>query len=228
MIGAVFDKQAKSFNMHTITNQLESARKTLSANLSLDHSGNTLPLGVGLLPFISDLNEVLPIMAEYKPAIIWLFATHELIDFGLWATHIRAVSPQSKIWVQIGTVSAALVITRTCKIDGIVLQGSDAGGHGFEHGASIISLIPEATDVLRANGYGDIPLIAAGGIVDGRGVAAALTLGAAGVVMGTRFLGAAETDLHPAYRKAVLQARDGALSTVRDKVFDELKWDNMW
>jgi nitronate monooxygenase len=233
MLGAVFDKQASKFSMQTLVDQLSEARKTLSSVPTIpapDPPKSTLPLGIGLLPFVSDLDDAMTVVAEYRPAIVWLFAVHEFADFGVWATKVRAASPQSKIWVQVGTVSAAVEIARLCSpaLDGLVLQGSDAGGHGFEHGASIVSLLPEATDVLHANGFGSLPLIAAGGIVDGRGVAAALALGAAGVVMGTRFLGARETDLHPSYREAVLKARDGALSTVRAKVFDELKWENMW
>src|SRR5437763_563577 len=79
------------------------------------------------------------------------------------------------------------------KPDVLVMQGLDAGGHGWEKGAGVISLVPEAVDALEENGFAHIHVLAAGGIVDGRGVAAALALGAEGVVMGTRFLGALET-----------------------------------
>lgn len=217
MIGAVFD-------MQSLRDHLERVKTTLT----IDHKYPTLPIGIGLLPFVVDINQVLPIIAQYRPAIVWLFAAREFADYEVWARQIRAVSPESKIWVQVGSVSTAVSVAHICAPDALVLQGSDAGGHGLEHGASIISLLPEATDVLRAEGFGSIPLIAAGGVVDGRGIAGALALGAAGVVMGTRFLGAKETEMHPKYREAVLQARDGALSTVRAKVFDELKGENMW
>lgn len=75
---------------------------------------------------------------------------------------------------------------------------------------------------------GHIPLVAAGGIADGRAAAAALTLGAQGVVMGTRFLSASETNVHPEYRRAVLAATDGGQITVRSKLFDELRGPNAW
>jgi nitronate monooxygenase len=73
-----------------------------------------------------------------------------------------------------------------------------------------------------------IPLIAAGGIVDGRGVAAAVMLGAAGFVMGTRFLAAEETSLPGEYREAIINAVDGGVSTVRSRVFDEIWGPRLW
>ena len=66
-----------------------------------------------------------------------------------------------------------------------MLQGTDAGDHGLSQSASVISLIPETLDVLKANGITNISILAAGGIVEGRGMAGALALGAAGAVMGT-------------------------------------------
>ena len=194
---------------------------------SLDPSA-TLPLGVGLLPFISKLDAALPLIKRYKPAIIWLFAATSFPDYAVWASAIRKASPQTKLWIQTGTVSAALEVARLATPDVLVMQGSDAGGHGFIHTAGIVSLIPEATDVLRREGFGHIPLVAAGGIVDGRGVAAALTLGAAGAVMGTRFLAATETEMNPLARETLLAARDGALSTAKSTLFDQLKGPSMW
>lgn len=83
-------------------------------------------------------------------------------------------------------------------------------------------------DALAEAGNAHIPLVAAGGIADGRSAAAALTLGAQGVVMGTRFLSASETNVHPEYRKAILAAKDGGQITTRSKLFDELRGPNVW
>lgn len=217
LIGGVFD-------MVYLAEQLEKAKVSLT---HLDNSG-TLPVGVGLLPFVTKMEEALPVIAKYKPCTVWLFAATEFLDYATWSARVREASPDSKIWIQVGSVAAALQVATSCKPDVLVLQGADAGGHGFEKGAGIISLLPEATDVLQAHGHGDIPLVASGGIVDGRGVASALSLGAQGVVMGTRFLAAPETIMHPAYRAAVLSADDGGQSTVRSKVFDELRGPNIW
>jgi nitronate monooxygenase len=190
--------------------------------------GDVLPIGVGLLPFVIKLDPVLVTLQQYQPAVVWLFAAKELEDYAAWAGRIREVSPRSKIWIQTGTVSAALKIAQLAKPDALILQGADAGGHGFERGASIVSLLPEASDMLSANGLGDIPLLASGGIADARGAAAAFTLGASGVVLGTRFLAARETNVPPGYRDLVLAARDGATSTVRSKLFDNVNGPNIW
>jgi nitronate monooxygenase len=119
-------------------------------------------------------------------------------------------------------------LAQSCKPDVLVLQGADAGGHGGEKGAGIISLIPETLCALQRLGLDDVSIVAAGGIADGSSVAAALTLGADGAVMGTRFLAAEETKVHPAYQAAILETEDGGQTTVRAKVFDELAGPNIW
>ncbi|KAI0459519.1 inosine monophosphate dehydrogenase [Xylaria acuta] len=210
---------------------------------------HVLPIGVGLLLFaLKTPDAVLPALRRHPPALLWLFAAPALGDYAVWTTALRAaLPPTTKIWIQVGTASAALEVARSSSSssssssaaaavapDVIVLQGSDAGGHGFARGASLVSLLPETTALFaeeEEKGLSSIPiplLVAAGGIVDGRGVAAALSLGAAGVVMGTAFLAAHETALHPAYRAAVLAARDGATATARATVFDELRGPSVW
>ncbi|KAL4986242.1 2-nitropropane dioxygenase [Aspergillus falconensis] len=190
-------------------------------------SADLLPVGVGIIVLGMKPSSFLPLLAQYKPALVWL-SFGETQDFRHWTDSIRRTSPNTKVWVQLGSVRAALEVAQSCHPDALVLQGSDAGGHGHARGSSIVTLLPEVADTLPQNGLDDIPLIAAGGIMDGRGVAAALTLGAAGVVMGTRFLGALEADLPEEYRREVLAASDGGESTVRSRAFDEMWGDNPW
>lgn len=216
-----------AFEVSALRKELEIASSKLSS-ASVRHDLDVLPVGVGVLPFILKLEDVLPLFEEFKPAVIWLFASKSLDDYAEWAKAVRKVSPKSKIWVQIGSVEAALHVARTAQPDTLCMQGADAGGHGFEKGAGIISLVPEAVDALAAEGFGHILLVAAGGIVDGRDVAAALSLGAHGVVMGTRFLGSQEVNIHPNYQAAVLEARDGGQVTTRSKLFDQLRGPNPW
>nr|CEG03351.1 unnamed protein product [Fusarium pseudograminearum CS3487] len=130
-----------------------------------------------------------------------------------WAQGIRHVSPQTKIWIQLGDMSSALEAAKICQPDALVLQGSDAGGHGHAHGASLITLIPEVVDALENEGIANIPLIAAGGIMDGRSAAAAVMLGASGVVMGTRYLGAKEANFDANVREAVFSTTDAGKAT---------------
>jgi nitronate monooxygenase len=189
--------------------------------------GETLPVGVGLLPFAMSLDLVLPVLAEYKPVVVWLFAAKQPDDYAGWARQIRAASPNTKIWIQIGGVAAAVSIAKAVQPDAICLQGADAGGHGFEKSAGIVAMFPEAADAFQREGL-SIPLLASGGISDGRGVAAALAIGAQGVVVGTRFLASEEINIHPKYQAAILEARDGSSSTARSKLFDELRGPTIW
>lgn len=87
-------------------------------------------------------------------------------------------------------------------VDAVTLVGYECGGHPGMDGVSTMVMIPKAADQL------EVPLIAGGGVADGRGLAAALALGADGVVMGTRFLMAAETGLHPAIANRLEQANE--------------------
>jgi NAD(P)H-dependent flavin oxidoreductase YrpB (nitropropane dioxygenase family) len=85
-------------------------------------------------------------------------------------------------------------------VDVIVAQGWEAGGH-VRGQVTTMALVPAVVDAV-----GDVPVVAAGGIADGRGIAAALALGAAGAMLGTRFLVAREADTHLVYREAVCRA----------------------
>ena len=85
-------------------------------------------------------------------------------------------------------------------VDGLIAEGGEAGGHIGE--LTTMTLIPQVVDAVR------IPVIAAGGIGDGRGLAAALMLGASGVQIGTRFLVAYECTINQAYKEKILQAKD--------------------
>lgn len=99
--------------------------------------------------------------------------------------------------------------------DIIVAQGSEAGGHGARR--ATLPLVPAVVDLVAASGR-DVPVVAAGGIVDGRGLAASLMLGADGALMGTRFLAAEESLSSPAAKARIIAA--GGDDTLRTTVFD--------
>jgi nitronate monooxygenase/enoyl-[acyl-carrier protein] reductase II len=86
-------------------------------------------------------------------------------------------------------------------VDAIIAQGSEAGGQGPALGVGALALIPQVVDL-----SGSIPVLAAGGIADGRGLAAALVLGAQGVNIGTRFLASEEASAHAAWKRAIIEA----------------------
>ncbi|EHL01299.1 putative Nitronate monooxygenase [Glarea lozoyensis 74030] len=211
--------------------EMEIASSIISKEPSFgNYTGKTFPIGVGFLVFITDIEKVLPSVARWKPKVVWLFAAKELSALQTWAERIREVTGgESQIWIQLGSVATSLEVLKIAKPDVVVAQGSDAGGHGIDQGAGIISLLPEMRDAMNQNGFEKVPIVAAGGIADGRGVAAALTLGAEGVVMGTRFLASEEVRLpDDNYRQAVLQGKDGGQYTVRSQVFDELRGPTIW
>ncbi len=98
-------------------------------------------------------------------------------------------------------------------VDVIVAQGSEAGGHVWGQ-VSTMALVPAVVDAIDP-----VPVVAAGGIADARGIAAAMALGASGAWMGTRFVATRESAAHPAYKDALLKAAE--TDTVRTKMFDE-------
>ncbi|KAK2834941.1 hypothetical protein FQN49_006760 [Arthroderma sp. PD_2] len=195
-----------------------------------------LPVGVGFLNWGADLDAALPAIKKYVPAAVWLFgAAKESMAsvYGSWITRVHDVTDgRTKVWVQVGSVADALHMTvdmdSNSRPDVLVLQGSDAGGHGLKKGAGIITLMPEVRDTLASKGLSDIPLIAAGGISDGRGVAASICLGADGICMGTRFLACSQTAITAGYQNEVLRASDGGRSTVRTTVYDRVRGYNEW
>jgi nitronate monooxygenase len=97
--------------------------------------------------------------------------------------------------------------------DLIVAQGTEAGGHGARRGWSTLAFVPAVVDLVAP-----VPVLAAGGIADGRGVAAALTLGACGALVGTRFLATAEALADPDAKKAIVDG--GGEETERSSVLD--------
>jgi nitronate monooxygenase len=103
-------------------------------------------------------------------------------------------------------------------IDIVVAQGFEAGGHVWGT-VSTMALIPSVVDAVD----GSVPVVAAGGIGDARGIAAALALGAAGIWMGSRFVATREAAAHPKYKEALLSASEA--DTVYTRLFDE-GWPN--
>ncbi len=96
--------------------------------------------------------------------------------------------------------------------DAVVAEGFEAGGHNGVDEITTLCLVPQVVDAVR------IPVIAAGGIADGRQVLAALALGAEGVQIGTRFAATVESSSHPGYKEAVIESDDAATVLVLKKV----------
>src|SRR5580693_5922292 len=118
------------------------------------------------------------------------------------------------------TVGSAASARRAvdCGVDIVVAQGWEAGGH-VRGTVATLPLIPAVVDAVSP-----VPVVAAGGIADGRGLAAALALGAAGAWIGTRFLASREAAVHPHYRELLLKASEND-TVFLDGLFD-IGWPN--
>jgi NAD(P)H-dependent flavin oxidoreductase YrpB (nitropropane dioxygenase family) len=162
------------------------------------------PLTVNVLvPFLRP--ETFDALAKEPIQAVTLF-------WGEPAEHIpRCKSLGLKVIWQCGSAEEAAA-AKNAGADAIIAQGFEAGGH-VRGIVTSLALIPAVRDAI-----GDLPMAAAGGFADGRGLAAALALGADAAVFGTRFLVSEEGAAHPEYKRRVLAAR--ADETVHTKLFD--------
>ena len=222
-----------------IGSDLERARKLIQTGHKKIHNhsravpqakSTLLPVGIGFQLWSDDLGIAAQLIQQHQPCVAWLYAPQdERQDFASWSAELKRASPHTQIWIQIGTVAEAQRLLQSTQLpDAIVVQGSEAGGHGrSEDGMGLITLLPEIVDLLREQGL-QLPVLAAGGIADGRGVAAAFCLGACGVVMGTRFLAATEARISQGYQQEIIRASDGAISTTRTLLYNHLRGTFGW
>jgi nitronate monooxygenase len=122
---------------------------------------------------------------------------------------IEAIKERGMFLIGTATTVEEAIGLENAGVDAIVTQGSEAGGHRATFGADFnaglvgtISLVPQVVDAVT------VPVIASGGIMDGRGIAAALALGASAVQLGTAFLTCDEAGVPEVYKKAILDARE--------------------
>ncbi|KAH8902376.1 2-nitropropane dioxygenase [Coniochaeta sp. PMI_546] len=227
-----YDFTPGSAELSALSADLAAARQSLGL---ADRPLTPVPVGVGFIlchPSAGRFEETaLPLLIEHSPQAVWLFAPGPDPKDGaaLQAGIIAALKHAGfTVFVQVGTVSAARQAVRD-GADVIVAQGVDAGGHQYAKGAGVVSLVPEVRSMLDEEFRGkEVGLVAAGGIVDGRGVAAALALGAEGVVMGTRFVVCQESQAPEYRRKAILGAVDGGVATAKSTFHDDILGTTVW
>lgn len=181
----------------------------------MEAAGNT-PAGVGFITWALRKDPVLIdlVLARRPPAIFLSFG-----DIGGFAGKVKAAG--TLLVVQVQSVGEA----RSAVAEGadiIVAQGTEAGGHGASR--ATLPLVPAVVDAV-----GPIPVVAAGGIADGRGLAAALMLGASGALCGTAFFASRESLAHPNAKQAAVVGSGDA--TIRDSLFDlarGIDWPAPW
>jgi nitronate monooxygenase len=178
----------------------------LRAELDLVAKETRRPWGVGLITW-SATREIVDLVLGYRPQAV-------MLSFGdprPLAAAIKAAG--SRLICQVQDVEGARV-AQEAGADVIVAQGTEAGGHGGSR--ATFPLVPAVVDAVAP-----IPVVAAGGIADGRGLAAALMLGAEGALIGTRFYASSESLAHDKAKERVLRSSDAA--TGRTTVFDEVR-----
>lgn len=185
-------------------------------------AGAPVPIGIGFIGWILEMTEtsddprIEAILAE-KPVAIW-FAFG--VDLGKYIAQVRRYDAKRDhktiIFAQVSSVEDALKAANEWKVDVIVAEGTEAGGHGGSEAPPLLTLLQ---GVLRAVPNGPL-VVATGGITTGSHIAALLTAGAAGVVLGTRFLFTHECIYSPKQKKVIVEAGIG--STVRTLAFDEV------
>lgn len=165
------------------------------------------PFGVNFLLFLAREPAIAAALNARPPVFSAAWAR---ADQDLRALFGRAHEAGSKVMYMAGTVPEALR-AKTAGADVIVAQGTEGGGHvGWMATLVVLPMIVDAV--------GSTPVLAAGGIADGRGLAAALALGAQGALLGTRFLATKESPLHPNFKQAVLDSdgHDTVLTEIPD------------
>lgn len=151
------------------------------------------PFGVNVMLMSPFVEEVIAEVLKAKVAVVTTGAGNP----GKYIEAFKAAG--SKVVPVVPSVALARMMERI-GVDAVIAEGMESGGHIGQ--LTTMALVPQVVDSV------DLPVIAAGGIGDGRGIAAAFMLGAAGVQMGTRFLAATETNIHENYKKAVVKAKD--------------------
>ena len=151
------------------------------------------PFGVNVMLMSPYADEVARVIAEEGVKAVTTGAGNPEKYMELWKERNIKVIPV------VASVALAKRMER-CGADAVVAEGCESGGHIGE--STTMTLVPQVVDAV------DIPVIAAGGIGDGRGIAAAFMLGAKGVQMGTRFVVTKECQVHPAYKERIIRAKD--------------------
>lgn len=151
------------------------------------------PFGVNIMLLSPNAEAVAKVVAEERVKVVTTGAGNPAKYIRLWKEAGITVLPV------VASAGLAKLVERA-GADGVIAEGCEAGGHIGE--LTTMTLIPQVCDAVN------IPVVAAGGIADGRGIAAALMLGACGVQVGTRFLVADECGIHENYKARVLKAKD--------------------
>jgi len=173
------------------------------------------PFGVNVPIAISKADEVVDILIQEEVSVVFTSAGSPKILLekirGADMVHLHMV-PTARIAKKVEQMG----------VDMLVAQGGEAGGIVSENAVTTMALIPQVVDAVS------IPVIAAGGIADGRGLVAALALGAEGILMGTRFICSKEAPVSEDYKRAVIESKDDNTVVAKIGTLSSRVWRNKY
>ncbi len=170
----------------------------LRIHLEKTKAATNKPFAVNLPLLYSKIDEQIQNIIDFQVPIVFTSAgnpasyTQKFKEHGIIVVHVVSSSKFAQKALDAGC-------------DAVVAEGFEAGGHNGREETTTMVLIPNVVDQLQ----GKIPVIAAGGISDGRGMAAAFCLGAEAVQMGTRFAATVESSAHPNFKERIIRAAEG-------------------
>ncbi|MBS1534481.1 MAG: nitronate monooxygenase [Bacteroidetes bacterium] len=183
-------------------------------------SATDKPFGVNVPMLYPNIEEIIQIIIEEKVPIVFTSAGNPKTWTSLLKSHGITV-------VHVVSSSKFALKAQEAGVDAVVAEGFEAGGHNGREETTTLTLIP----MVRRNI--SIPLIAAGGIATGRGMFAAMALGADGVQMGSRFAASVESSSHDDFKKTIVQTQEGdtlltlkelaPVRLIKNKFFDDLQ-----
>ncbi len=170
--------------------------EVLREHITKCKKATTKPFGVNVPMLYPDIDTIIDIIIEEGVKIVFTSAgnpktyTAKLKDHGVTVVHV------------VSSVKFALK-AQEAGVDAVVAEGFEAGGHNGREETTTFTLIPMVKEQIT------VPLIAAGGIANGRGMLAAMVLGADGVQVGSRFVASEESSSHRAFKQMVVDAKEG-------------------
>ena len=168
----------------------------LQEHITKCKAATTKPFGVNVPMLYPNIDQIIEIIIKEKIPIVFTSAgnpkthTQRLKQHGITVVHV------------VSSVKFALK-AQDAGVDAVVAEGFEAGGHNGRDETTTFTLIPMVKEQIS------IPLIAAGGIADGRGMLAAMILGADGVQIGSRFVASQESSAHQDFKQEVIKAKEG-------------------
>lgn len=156
----------------------------------------TKPFGVNVPMLYPNIEEIIQIIIEEKVPIVFTSAGNPKT----WTSHLKS---HGIVVAHVVSSSKFALKAQEAGVDAVVAEGFEAGGHNGREETTTFTLIPMVKEKIA------IPLIAAGGIATGKGMLAAMVLGADGVQMGSRFAASLESSAHDNFKQTILQVGEG-------------------